>query len=122
LGGPGQRSRGAEKGPSQTTHTSDNLDAPTCRLQFLTDSARGLQDALKRGFTMDIKISKLDLEKSLKDYKTTLERIAMAANWDKEITSIWEKKGRSIFGSLIGESDTALRKPKRMRPQRPGCG
>jgi hypothetical protein len=34
---------------------ADNLDAPTPSLQYLTDSTKQLQDALKRGFAMEIK-------------------------------------------------------------------
>jgi hypothetical protein len=56
---------------------ADNLAAPARSLQYLVDSAKGLQDALQRGFA--IKIARLDLVKSLKDYKVTLKRIAMAA-------------------------------------------
>jgi hypothetical protein len=49
----------------------DNLETPARSLQYLTDNAEGLQDGLKRGFAMGIKIAKLDLEKSLEDYKVT---------------------------------------------------
>jgi hypothetical protein len=38
---------------------------------------------MKRGFALGIKVAKLDLE----DYKITLERIAMAAKWDKDPVS-----------------------------------
>ncbi len=61
---------------------------------------------------MCIKISKFGLEKSLEDYKVTLERIAMAAKWDKETISVWERKGWSVCRSLIGEAHAALRKAK----------
>jgi transcriptional regulator len=89
----------------QTRRTSNNLDATTCSLQYLTDSARSLQDAMKREFAVGIKIAKLDLEKSLEDYKVTLERIARAAKWEEDTVSAWEKKGRR-------EADAALRKAK----------
>ncbi len=61
---------------------------------------------------MGIKISKFSLEKSLEDYKFTLERIAMAAKWDKETISVWERKGWSAHA--------VLRKPRRERLRRPG--
>ncbi len=85
--------------PFRTTRTSDNPDVPTRSLQYLTDSAKGLQAAMKRGFTMGIKIAKLDLEKSQEDYKVTLKRIAMAAKWDNETISAWDRKGRSVSGT-----------------------
>jgi hypothetical protein len=53
--------------PFQTRRTSNNLDATTSSLQYLTDSAISLQDAMKREFTMGIKKAKLYLEKSLED-------------------------------------------------------
>jgi hypothetical protein len=34
----------------------------------------------------------------------------MAAKWDKETISAWDKKGKSVSGTLIGEADTAFRK------------
>jgi hypothetical protein len=46
---------------------ADNLDAPTRCLQYLTDSAIGMQDMLKRGFAIGFKIAWLDFEKSLED-------------------------------------------------------
>jgi hypothetical protein len=46
---------------------ADNLDTPTRCLQYLTDSAIGLQDMLKRGFAIGFKIARLDFEKSLED-------------------------------------------------------
>jgi hypothetical protein len=51
------------------------------------------------------------LEKSLEDYKVTLERIAMAL-WDESTVSAWEKTGSSVCGVLIGEAEAALRKAK----------
>ncbi len=59
---------------------------------------------------MGIKISKFGLGKSLEDYKVTLERIAMAAKWDKETILVWERKGWSVCRSLIGEAHAAPRK------------
>jgi hypothetical protein len=41
-----------------------------------------------------------------------LERIAMAAKWNEDMVSAWEKKGWSVCGTLIGEADVALRKAK----------
>ncbi len=61
-----------QKGLTSTlpnTCNADNLDAPTRCLQYLTDSAIGLQDALKRGFAIGFKIAWLDLEISLEDDK-----------------------------------------------------
>jgi hypothetical protein len=60
---------------------------------------------------MGMKIAKLHLEKSLEDYKVTLERIAMAL-WDESTVSTWEKKGSSVCRALIGEAEAALRKAK----------
>jgi hypothetical protein len=57
----------------------DNLDAPAQSLQYLINSAKGLQDAMQRGFVMGIKIARYDLTKNLEDYRVTLKRIAMAA-------------------------------------------
>ncbi len=41
---------------------------------------------------MGIHISKLDLEKNLEDFHATSESIAMAAKWNEETISAWEKK------------------------------
>jgi hypothetical protein len=112
LGSEAEAHRRDSPAPFQTRRTSNNLDAMTSSLQYLTDSARSLQDAMKREFAMGIKIAKLDLEKSLEDYKVTLERIAMAAKWDEDMVSAWRKKGWSMCGTLIREADAALRKAK----------
>ncbi len=87
LGSKVEACRRDSPAPFQTMQNTDNLDAPARSLQYLVDSAKGLQDALQKGFVMGIKIAWLDLEKSLEDYKVTLKRIAMATNWDSETTS-----------------------------------
>jgi hypothetical protein len=71
----------------QTMWNTDNLDAPAWSLQYLIDSAKGLQDALQRGFAMGIKIARFDLTNNLEDYRVTLERIAMAAQWNDDLKS-----------------------------------
>jgi hypothetical protein len=65
LGNEAEMHRRDSPVPFQTTHNADNLDAPAHSLQYLRNSARGLQGALERGFAMCIKITRLDLEKSL---------------------------------------------------------
>jgi hypothetical protein len=85
----------------QTTHNVDNLVALARSLQHLEDSARGSGEAIPRGFAMGIRITKLDLEKSLEDFRTTLGRIAMAAKWKKEAISAWDKKGKDACSNLI---------------------
>lgn len=77
LGSEAKACRRDSLAPFQTMQNEDNLDAPACSLQYLVDSAKGLQDALQRGFAMGI--TWLDLKKSLVDYKVTLEKIAIAA-------------------------------------------
>ncbi len=63
----------------------DNLDTPGQSLQYLINSAKGLQDAPQRGFAMGIKIARFDLTKNLEDYRVTLKRIAMAAKRDNDL-------------------------------------
>jgi hypothetical protein len=36
----------------------------------------------------------------------------MATKWDKGTISTWEKKGRSVCGSLVGADDVTLRRAK----------
>lgn len=62
---------------------------------------------------MGIKIAKLDLKKSLEDDKVTLERIAIATKWDREMVSVWEKNGRDACGNLIEEAEAAFKKKLR---------
>ncbi len=59
---------------------------------------------------MGIRISKFNLEKSLEDFQTTMERIAMAAKWNEETISTWERKRRDTCGKLIEEAGLALKK------------
>ncbi len=84
----------------------DDLDVLARSLQYLTDSAKGLQDPLKRGFAMGIKIARLE------DYRVTLERI-MAAKWDNETASTWKRKGRDVCGNLVKEADAVLKRAKK---------
>jgi hypothetical protein len=67
AGGTGKRGRSTQKRFTstfpKTTRNADDLDVLARSLQYLTDSAKGLQDTLKRGFAMGIKIPRLDLEK-----------------------------------------------------------
>jgi hypothetical protein len=92
LGKEAENHRRESPAPYQTTRNMDNLDAPTCSLQDLKDSTRGARDAITEGFEMGIHISKLDLEKNLEDFHATSESIAMAAKWNEETISAWEKK------------------------------
>jgi hypothetical protein len=62
---------------------ADNLDAPSQSLLYLAESAKRLKDALHIGFAMGIKIAKFNLTKNLKDYRVTMERTAMATEWDE---------------------------------------
>jgi hypothetical protein len=79
LGSEAEACRRVSQAPFQTTQNMENLDAPAHSLQYLANSAKGLQDTLQRGFTMGIMIARFDLEKSLEDYNVMLERIAVAA-------------------------------------------
>jgi hypothetical protein len=114
LGVPGSEVEACRRdlsAPFQTTLNADNLDAQARSLQYLVASPRGFQDALQRGFAMDIKIARLNPEKSLEDYKVTFKRIALAEKSD-EMTSTWEKKGRDVWGNLLREAKIALKKAK----------
>jgi hypothetical protein len=61
---------------------------------------------------MGIMIARFDLEKSLKDYKVTLERIAMAAKWNNDTISAWQQKGQDACEDLLKEAEKALKKAK----------
>jgi hypothetical protein len=47
----------------------------------------GGQGRDNKGFAMGIQISKFDVEKSLEDFRATLEIIKIADKWDEETTS-----------------------------------
>ncbi len=76
-----------------TTRNWDNFDAPARSLQHLEVSKKGARDAIASGFAMGIRISKFDLEKSIEDFRATLERTKMAAKWDEATTSAWDRRG-----------------------------
>jgi hypothetical protein len=76
----------------------------------LEDSVRGNRDPIIGGFVMGIQISKFNLEKSLEDYRITLERIKMAANWDGDTVSAWEETGKNVYGSVLEEEEPALKR------------
>ncbi len=67
------------------------------RSLYLEDSVKGARDAIIGGFAMGIRISKFDVEKSLEDFRATLERIKMATTWDEETISSWEEKGEECL-------------------------
>ncbi len=79
LGKEAESHRRESPSPSHTTRNWDNLDTPTLSLQYLEDSIRGARDVIIGGFAIGFRISQFDLEKSLEDFRSTLERIKMAA-------------------------------------------
>jgi hypothetical protein len=57
-------------GPSLTTRAWDNMDAPAHSLQHLENSVKGVRDAMLGGFSRGIKMSKLDLENCMEDFRS----------------------------------------------------
>jgi hypothetical protein len=46
------------------------------------------------------------------DYRITVERIAMTANWDDDLKSMWQLKVRDACGELLTEADKALKRAR----------
>jgi hypothetical protein len=51
-----------------------NLEASECSLEHFRGSAKGLREALQRGFFMGIKMACFNMIKNLEDYRVTLDR------------------------------------------------
>ncbi len=39
-----------------------------------------------------------------------MEKIRMATKWDEEMVTVWEEKGKNIFGSILEEAESALKR------------
>jgi hypothetical protein len=110
LGWEAKKHKREAPGPSLTTWPWDDMDVPTCSLQHLKASVKGVRDVTIWGFAREIKISKLNLESSIEDFRVTVERTGMAAKWDKTVINDWIEKGRTVCGDIIREATAALEK------------
>jgi hypothetical protein len=45
----------------------------------------------------------------------------MAAKWDKETASTWEKKGKDVCGNFLREAEAALKKAKEREARKQDC-
>jgi hypothetical protein len=61
---------------------------------------------------MGIKMARFNMTKSMKDYKVTVDRLAMAAKWDENLKFAWQCKGSAACSELLRETDEALEKAR----------
>ncbi len=54
-------------------------------------------------------MSKLDLEKSMEDFRTTVERTGTAARWDETVID-WIEKGQAVYRDIMKEIVNAVDK------------
>jgi hypothetical protein len=103
--------------PFQSTRNTDNLDTPSRSLQYLVETAKGLQDALQTGFAMGIKIAKFNLTKNLEDY-TVASRWkgkAVAAKWDDNLKSHSSIRVEMFDTNCSGRQTMHWREPESRR-------
>jgi hypothetical protein len=79
LGSEAKACRRASPAHYQASRNADDMDAPMRSLEYLGESAQSLQEALQQGFIMGIRMARFNMTKSMKDYRVTLERVAMTA-------------------------------------------
>jgi hypothetical protein len=72
--------------PNHAMCKAQNLEDDLHSLEHLKENVAGLDKALQP-FITRIKMAQFNMTKSLKNYKITLQRVAMAAKW----TSDWKK-------------------------------
>jgi hypothetical protein len=101
--------RRATPTPAFSTQTQDNMDAPARSLAHLQVCAKGLRDAMVGGFSKGIKVAMIALENALEDYRVTIARTGEAARWKHGVADKWYDKGKEVCGTLLEESQGALR-------------
>jgi hypothetical protein len=79
LGDKVKRHQRKSPGPSLSTQSYDDMDAPARSLQHLQASVKGIRDTMVGGFARGIKVAKLDLENSMENFRITVERTGEAA-------------------------------------------
>jgi hypothetical protein len=102
-------------GPSLSTRSYDDMDAPARSLQHLQASVKGVRDTTVGGFARGIKVAKLDLENSMEDFRITVEGTGEAARWDEATINDWMEKGRAVFRDVMKEVAEAI---WRLRPEK----
>jgi hypothetical protein len=95
-------------GPSLSTRSYDDMDAPVRSLQHLQASVKGVRDMTVRGFARGIKVAELDLENSMEDFRITVERTGEAARWDEATINDWMEKGWAAFRDVMKEVAEAI--------------
>jgi hypothetical protein len=58
----------------------ESMDIHSCGLEYLEAGARGLEEAVARGFVSWVKGVRGDLLRNLEEYRASLERIAVTSS------------------------------------------
>ncbi len=90
----------------------DNLDAHAWSFQHLCESAKSLKEAFQQGSVMSVRMAPFNMTKHLEDFRVTLDRVSMSAQWDVTQKYVWECGGMATHEDLLKRADKDLEKAR----------
>ncbi len=93
----------------------DNLDAHACSFEHLCESAKSLKEAFQQGSVMGVRLAPFNVTKHIEDFRVTLDRVSMSAQWDVTQKYVWECGGMANHEDLLKRADKGLEKSQRAR-------
>jgi hypothetical protein len=95
--------------PAASTRAVDAMGAPARSLGHLLGCAEALKEATKGQYSKGIKVAMKAMENAKLDFKITIDRVAEASKWKREMTEDWISKGEGACANLLEKAEEALR-------------
>jgi hypothetical protein len=95
--------------PAASTRAADTMGAPARSLGHLLGCAEVLREATKGQYSKGIRAAMKAMENAKLDFKATIDRVAEASKWKKEMVEDWTSSGELACVKLIEEAEEVLK-------------
>jgi hypothetical protein len=95
--------------PAASTRAVDTMGAPARSLGHLLGCAEALKDATKGQYSKGIRVAMKAMENAKLDFKTTIDRVAEASKWKREMTEDWISRGEGACAELLEKAEEVLK-------------
>jgi hypothetical protein len=95
--------------PAAITRVVDAMGAPVRSLGHLQGCADALRKATKGQYSKGIRAAMKAVENAKLDFKATIDRVAEASKWKKEMIEDWISRGELVCAKLVERAEEVLK-------------
>jgi predicted HicB family RNase H-like nuclease len=95
--------------PAASMRAVDAMGAPARSLGHLLGCADALREATKGQYSKGIRAAMKAMDNAKLDFKATIDRVAEASKWKKEMVEDWKSRGELACANLIERAEEVLK-------------